>query len=59
MTIYLLICATLAVSNLVAFISRLLAVGFLMKYLAKHSLAVFGWYRIGLSLVLAAILLVQ
>ncbi len=49
----------LFVSNLVAFASGLLAVGFLMRYLAKHSLAVFGWYRIGLSIVLAAILLVQ
>ncbi len=50
---------TLFVSNLVAFLSGLLAVGFLMKYLSKHSLAVFGWYRIGLAVVLAVILLVQ
>lgn len=50
---------TLAVSNLAAFISGLLAVGFLMRYLAKHSLAVFGWYRIGLAIILAAVLLLQ
>ena len=50
---------TLLVSNLFAFIAGLLAVGFLMRYLAKHSLAVFGWYRIGLAAVLAVILLVQ
>lgn len=50
---------TLAFSNLVAFLSGLLAVGFLMRYLAKHSLAVFGWYRIGLAIVLAIILLLQ
>lgn len=50
---------TLFVSNLAAFISGLFAVGFLMKFLAKHSLAVFGWYRIGLAAVLAVILLVQ
>lgn len=50
---------TLVVSNLAAFISGLLAVGFLMKYLSRHSLAVFGWYRIGLAIVLATILLVQ
>ncbi len=50
---------TLVVSNLAAFVSGLIAVGFLMKYLSKHSLAVFGWYRIGLALVLATILLVQ
>lgn len=47
------------VSNLFAFASGLLAVGFLMRYLAKHSLAVFGWYRIVLAAVLAVILLVQ
>lgn len=50
---------TLFVSNLAAFISGLIAVGFLMKFLSKHSLAVFGWYRIGLAIVLAAILLIQ
>lgn len=49
----------LLVSNLAAFISGLLAVGFLMRYLAKHSLAVFGWYRIGLAIVLAIVLIVQ
>lgn len=50
---------TLALSNFAAFISGLIAVGFLMRYLSKHSLAVFGWYRIGLAAVLAIILLVQ
>lgn len=50
---------TLLVSNGVAFISGLFAVGFLMRYLANHSLAVFGWYRVGLALVLTVILLVQ
>jgi undecaprenyl-diphosphatase len=49
----------LAVSNLVAFISGLIAVGFLMRYLSRHSLAVFGWYRIGLAAILAVVLLVQ
>ena len=50
---------TLAVSNFAAFISGLFAVGFLMNYLSKHSLAVFGWYRIVLAAILAIILLVQ
>lgn len=50
---------TLFVSNLAAFASGLFAVGFLMNYLSKHSLAIFGWYRIGLALVLAVILLIQ
>lgn len=49
----------LLLSNAVAFISGLLAVGFLMRYLAKHNLAVFGWYRVGLAAILAVILLVQ
>jgi undecaprenyl-diphosphatase len=50
---------TLLLSNAFAFVAGLLAVGFLMRYLAKHSLAVFGWYRIGLAVVLATVLLVQ
>jgi len=49
----------LLLSNFIAFIAGLIAVGFLMRYLAHHSLAVFGWYRIGLASVLAIILLVQ
>lgn len=49
----------LLVSNLVAFISGLIAVGFLMNYLSKHSLAVFGWYRVGLAAIIAVVLLVQ
>ena len=49
----------LLVGNLAALISGLLAVGFLMKYLQSHSLAVFGWYRIGLGVVLLVVLLLQ
>ena len=49
----------LLVANVAAFISGLLAVGFLMRYLSKHSLAVFGWYRIVLAIILAVILLVS
>lgn len=49
----------LLLSNAVAFISGLLAVGFLMRYLAKHNLAVFGWYRVALAGILAVALLVQ
>jgi undecaprenyl-diphosphatase len=50
---------TLAISNAAAFISGLFAVGFLMRYLSNHSLAIFGWYRVGLAVVLGMILLVQ
>ncbi len=49
----------LVISNAAAFVSGLLAVGFLMRYLSKRSLAVFGWYRIALSIVLVVVLLVQ
>jgi len=49
----------LLISNLVAFISGVLAIGFLMRYLSKHGLVAFGWYRIGLASVLAVYLLVQ
>lgn len=50
---------TLILSNAAAFIAGIFAVGFLMQYLSKHSLAIFGWYRIVLALVLAVVLLVQ
>jgi len=49
--------AALVIGNTAALISGLLAVGFLMRYLEKRSLAVFGWYRIGLAFVLAVVLL--
>jgi undecaprenyl-diphosphatase len=50
---------TLTLSNLVAFVSGLWAVSFLISYLSKHGLALFGWYRIGLAAVLALYLLIQ
>ena len=49
----------LVVANLIAFVSGLFAVGFLMRYLAKHSLAVFGWYRLGLTAVIIGTILLQ
>ena len=49
----------LMAGNLAALISGLIAVGFLMRYLEKHSLAVFGWYRIALAVVLLIVLLLQ
>jgi undecaprenyl-diphosphatase len=51
--------SALIVGNLAALVSGLIAVGFLMRYLEKRSLAVFGYYRIGLAIVLAAFLLLQ
>lgn len=49
----------LIVGNLVAFIAGMLAISFLIKYLSGHNLAVFGWYRIGLSAILAIVILIQ
>lgn len=49
----------LVAGNIAALISGLVAVGFLMRYLERHGLAVFGWYRIALAAVLAVVLLLQ
>lgn len=51
--------AMLLVGNIAAFASGLIAVGFLMRYLERHELSLFGWYRIGLAAVIAVIFLVQ
>lgn len=51
--------SAVVVSNIVAFVSGILAVGFLMRYLAKHSLELFGWYRVGLAVVVLSVLLLQ
>lgn len=49
----------LIIGNIVAFVSGLLAVSFLINYLSKHGLAIFGWYRIGLASVLSVAILLQ
>ncbi len=46
----------LIIGNIVAFVAGYLAIGTLLKYLYKHGLAVFGWYRIVLALVVVAII---
>jgi undecaprenyl-diphosphatase len=51
--------APVVISNIAAFIAGILVIKFLMNYLAKHSLAAFGWYRIVLALVVFTVLLVQ
>lgn len=50
---------TLSISNLVAFLAGLFAVSFLINYLSKHGLALFGWYRVALAAVLAVVILIQ
>lgn len=50
---------TLAIANFVAFAAGLVAIGFMMRFLRKNSLAPFGWYRIGLAVFAGAVLLIQ
>lgn len=49
----------LLVGNVVAFMSGLATIGFLLKYLSRHDLAVFGWYRVGLAFVVLIAVLLQ
>lgn len=51
--------SSVLIANLAAFIAGIIVIRFLMDYLSKHSLAVFGWYRIALALVVFGVLLVQ
>jgi len=47
------------VSNVFAFVAGIIAVSYVLRYLAKHGLAVFGWYRVGLVSVIVIFLLLQ
>ncbi len=42
----------LALSSVIAFISALLAVRFLLRFVARHSFAAFAWYRIVFGIVI-------
>jgi undecaprenyl-diphosphatase len=42
----------LAISSVVAFISALLAVRFLIRFVSRHSFASFAWYRIAFGIVI-------
>lgn len=48
---------TIIIGNIVAFITGILAIGFLVKYLSNNNLAIFGWYRIIVALILIIILI--
>ena len=43
----------------VAFVVSLLAIGFLMRYVKKHSFRLFGWYRIALGVLVLGVFFVQ
>lgn len=45
--------------NIAAFVSAIIAIHFLLKYLSNHGLSLFGWYRIGFAAVIIGVLLVQ
>ena len=47
----------LAVGTVVSFVVSLLVIRFLMNYIKKHDFKPFGWYRIALSVVIAAVLI--
>ncbi|RYX79532.1 undecaprenyl-diphosphate phosphatase [bacterium] len=49
----------LVIGNGVAFIAGMAAIGFLMRYLSRHGLSLFGWYRIVLAAVIGCLLLIQ
>lgn len=51
--------APVLIGNGVAFIAGMLAIKFLLSYLKDKTLAIFGWYRIGLAGIIAVILVVQ
>lgn len=49
----------IVIANVAAFVAAMLAIHFLLKYLSRHGLALFGWYRLALATVVVAVLLVQ
>lgn len=49
----------LLVGNIVAFVAGILAIRFLLSFLSKHDLKIFGWYRVGLAAVVLLVILLQ
>lgn len=50
---------SVVIANIAAFIAAILAIHFLMNYLSRHGLALFGWYRLALASVTIVVLLLQ
>lgn len=48
---------TILIGNGVAFVTGFFAIGFLVRYLSNNNLAIFGWYRIIVALILIIILI--
>lgn len=49
----------IVIGNIFAFVAGLLAVGFLLRYLSRHDLKLFGWYRLGLAAIIVLVILLQ
>lgn len=47
------------IGNVAAFVSGIIAIRFMLNYLSRHGLAVFGWYRVVASLIVLGLLLLQ
>jgi len=45
------------VGMVVAFLSAVVAIRWMVTYLQRHSLAIFGWYRIGIAALTAALVI--
>jgi undecaprenyl-diphosphatase len=50
---------SVVIANLAAFIAAIFAIHFLLNYLSRHGLALFGWYRLGLASIVLIVLLLQ
>lgn len=50
---------SILIANIAAFIAAIIAIHFLLSYLSKHGLSLFGWYRLGLASVTIIVLLLQ
>lgn len=47
------------IGNIAAFLSAIVAIRFMLRYLSNHGLGIFGWYRVALASVVVIVLLVQ
>ncbi len=50
---------SLIIANIAAFVAAIAAIHFLLSFLSKHGLSLFGYYRIALATVMLIVLLLQ